>query len=584
MVRLKKVFSLLLTLCMITALLPVMSVSTGASTAHSQAEAVEWAKARANEAWCLDVDGCYGCQCVDLILAYYDYLGVSRSHGNACDYAGNALPVGWIRVYSDPQPGDIIVWGPGAMMTPPYITSDPNYGHVGIITGIVSATQVSTVETRSAYDYDPARAVEYRNSNTAACFIRPDFGTTLSASWEGPTVENITETNAFPKAKISFGVRAYTNKCGIIVTDENGVDVARSDENVDYPYTYVTFYYDINNELNCILESGKTYNVCFYTVTNGQEFWSPTVSFTTPHTHNYTNTVVIDPTCSKKGCMRHICSCGDSYDDNYTDMIDHEYKITSETPNGIVLTCVNCGQVYTVDKTSELTSEVSTEKTSEGKELFLRKTNPDSSTMNSAGKVNETSAETTVESTTAKSVESTTVKSDEITTVKPTEAATEKSTEVTTAKPNGAITESETNGLEKLEFAEKAEVEGKIDEENKKVSILPKESKGITLDDFKVMFKGAVSVAGEKIDKVFNGMKFMFNGNEYTFIIKGDTQADGKIAASDARMILRFAAKLDNPDDVAKESADINSDGNITSMEARSVLRFAAKLQNKLYE
>ncbi len=547
MVRLKKVFSFVLSLCMITAFLPVMTVNTGASTAHSQAEAVEWAKARANEAWYVDVDGYYGCQCVDLILAYYDYLGVSRSHGNACDYAGNALPAGWTRVYSDPQPGDIIVWGPGAMMTPPYVTADSNYGHVGIITGIVSSTQVSTVETRSAYNYDPARAVECRNSNTAACFIRPDFGTKLSASWEGPTVENITETNAFPKSKITFGVKSYTSKCGIIVRDENGADVARSDENVDYRSSYVTFYYDINNELNCILKPGKTYNVCFYTVTNGQEFWSQVVSFTTPHTHIYTDTV-INPTCSQKGYTRHTCSCGDGYDDNYTDMIDHAYKIASETQSGTVLTCVNCGYTYTIEKTGELPSEVPTEKPSDDTGPLYRKTEP------------ATSTEKPTENSTAPSTE------------KPTEPSTEPSVEPTT----------KTGG--KLEFADNSNINGKIDEENKKVSIVPSASAGISLDDFKAMFKDAVSVAGEKIENVFNGMKFTFNGNEYTFILKGDASPDGKITAGDARTILRIAAKLEQPDDVTKESADINSDGKVTSSEARNVLRFAAKLQNKIYE
>ena len=87
---------------------------------------------------------------------------------------------------------------------------------------------------------------------------------------------------------------------------------------------------------------------------------------------------------------------------------------------------------------------------------------------------------------------------------------------------------------------------GKIDEENKKVSIVPSLSAGITLDEFKEMFKGAVSVAGEKIEKVFNGMKFTFNGDEYTFILKGDTSPDGKVTSKEARSVLRFAAKLQN--------------------------------------
>lgn len=48
--------------------------------------------------------------------------------------------------------------------------------------------------------------------------------------------------------------------------------------------------------------------------------------------------------------------------------------------------------------------------------------------------------------------------------------------------------------------------------------------------------------------------------------------------------MLRIAAKLDNPDEITREAADVDSDGKVTSKEARSVLRFTAKLQKKIYE
>ncbi len=200
----------------------------------------------------------------------------------------------------------------------------------------------------------------------------------------------------------------------------------------------------------------------------------------------------------------------------------------------------------------------------------------------------ETTTAKPAETTTAKSAETTTAKPAETTTAKPAETTTEKPAETTTAKPVETTTikptESTTKTKEKLEFADNADVEGIIDAESKKVSILPKVSSGITFDNFKAMFKGTVSIEGEKTDKAFNGMKFIFNGNEYTFIIKGDVNADGKISAADARGILRIAARLENPDEVTKDAADIDSDGNITSKEARNVLRFAARLQNKIYE
>ncbi len=247
----------------------------------------------------------------------------------------------------------------------------------------------------------------------------------------------------------------------------------------------------------------------------------------------------------------------------------------------------------TTAKSAEATTAKSAETTTAKSAETTTAKSAEATTAKSAEATTAKSAETTTakpaETTTAKSAETTTAKSAETTTAKSAETTTAKQPETTTAKQpeNNTAKPAETTTAkadEKLEFADKADVNGKIDEENKKVSILPKETKGITLDDFKAMFKSAISVAEEKIEKVYNGMKFMFNGNEYTFILKGDVSADGKISASDARTILRIAAKLEQPDEVTKESADINSDDKVTSKEARSVLRFAAKLQKEIYE
>ena len=249
-------------------------------------------------------------------------------------------------------------------------------------------------------------------------------------------------------------------------------------------------------------------------------------------------------------------------------------------------------------------AETTTEKTSETTTAKQAETTTAKSAEATTAKPAETTTEKTSETTTAKPAEITTVKSFETTTAKPAETKTIKSAEspitkqselttaktaeATTVKPSETTavkpTESKKKADEKLEFAESVDVEGKIDEENRKVLILPNQSAGITLDDFKAMFKGAVSVAGEKTENVCNGMRFIFNGNEYMFIIKGDTQADGKITAKDARTMLRIAARLEQPDEITKEAADIDSDSKVTSKEARSVLRFAARLQSKIYE
>ena len=86
--------------------------NAGAYTSHSRDEAVAWAKSQIGSY--IDVDGAYGAQCVDLIKAYYKYLGVSPVLGNGCDYSHNSLPNGWTRIQNTPtfvpDPGDIVVW------------------------------------------------------------------------------------------------------------------------------------------------------------------------------------------------------------------------------------------------------------------------------------------------------------------------------------------------------------------------------------------------------------------------------------------------------------------------------------------
>lgn len=92
-----------------------------AKTQVTQAEALAWVKAQVGKS--IDADGVYGAQCIDLILAYYDFLGVPRSLGNGADYVNNTLPAGWSRIKGAvPQAGDILV----------YTGGPEGYGHTGI--------------------------------------------------------------------------------------------------------------------------------------------------------------------------------------------------------------------------------------------------------------------------------------------------------------------------------------------------------------------------------------------------------------------------------------------------------------------
>lgn len=100
MIRLKKLMvkrniCWILTLAMVMSLVVIPSNNVYATNVTAD-QAIAWVQSQVGKA--LDVDGAYGAQCVDLIMAYYDYLGVPRASGNAVDYTTNALPSGWQRI------------------------------------------------------------------------------------------------------------------------------------------------------------------------------------------------------------------------------------------------------------------------------------------------------------------------------------------------------------------------------------------------------------------------------------------------------------------------------------------------------
>lgn len=60
----------------------------------------------------------------------------------------------------------------------------------------------------------------------------------------------------------------------------------------------------------------------------------------------------------------------------------------------------------------------------------------------------------------------------------------------------------------------------------------------------------------------------------------GDVNGDGKVNASDARILLRHSAKLEDIKDEYLHLADINADEKVTSQDARIALRMSAKLES----
>ncbi|HBH95611.1 MAG TPA: hypothetical protein DDX91_07645 [Ruminococcaceae bacterium] len=174
---LKKLTSAFLAVVIAVTSLPFVTANVEA-TDRTVSDVVSWIKARADEGWNVDVDGAYGCQCVDLIYAYYEYLGYARCGGSAYQYAYGSFGIpsgsGWYKD-TTPSPGAIIVW-PGNVWTGQWTTSDA--GHVGLVYAVEGST-VYTVETNLSAPYNggPARYCTRYPQN--AIYIHPDFpGTT----------------------------------------------------------------------------------------------------------------------------------------------------------------------------------------------------------------------------------------------------------------------------------------------------------------------------------------------------------------------------------------------------------------------
>ena len=160
----KKVISIFLSAVLLLSVFSVISITANATSKTAQ-EAVDWACAQIGNS--IDVDGAYGCQCVDLIVKYYDILGVRRVWGNGYDYINNALPEnGWYRT-ATPSVGDIVVWGVNVDIA-------RETGHVGIVVN-VNGGYIDYVDQNSwEYGAKVGRHNGYLASK-ASTYIHPAF-------------------------------------------------------------------------------------------------------------------------------------------------------------------------------------------------------------------------------------------------------------------------------------------------------------------------------------------------------------------------------------------------------------------------
>lgn len=73
---------------------------------------------------------------------------------------------------------------------------------------------------------------------------------------------------------------------------------------------------------------------------------TPTTPSTPAHKHNYTSTVV-PGNCTTKGYTSYVCSCGDSYEDNYTGGNGHSWEaVYEEVPVYETVCITRCGHCH----------------------------------------------------------------------------------------------------------------------------------------------------------------------------------------------------------------------------------------------
>ncbi len=323
MKKAKKILSLLLILCLNVVSMTNLGIEASA-TSKSQADAISWVQSQVGKS--IDTDGYPSgqpYQCVDLVKAYYSYLGVSPVSGNGSDYTWNTLPSGWQRLQgAQPQKGDILVYTGGYN----------NYGHVAIY-------ESDRVHYHQNFDnkyYVTKVTYKYNGlSNPYWGVIRPNWSSTPTEPtyFSGLWHEGETETNATIIATI---YNTYIQQAGCYYGTSTS-NMTRIVENV-YANT-VRIWYNFN-ENGITLSPGTKYYYKIFIVVNGVEYQSTTLDFTTKgHSHNYSLTITTQPTCTKEGVKTYKCSCGASY----TESIAKASHNKNTTIPAVSATCTKTG-------------------------------------------------------------------------------------------------------------------------------------------------------------------------------------------------------------------------------------------------
>ena len=184
----------------------------------SQQTMVNWAKDNVYK-W-IDMDGMYGAQCVDLIMAYVKTFANFQIYGNAIDYLTNSIPSGWKRYYkgdTNIAPGDIAIWHWGSW---------DKYGHVGIVievnNGLITSVEQNVDGTP---EQGGVARIMSRDDTCLAGFIRPSYDS--NEDWT-----RVDENGKFTVTVPAINVRTKPSISGEIVSSYSEGEVVYYDSYV----------------------------------------------------------------------------------------------------------------------------------------------------------------------------------------------------------------------------------------------------------------------------------------------------------------------------------------------------------------
>ncbi len=308
----KKLLSIILTLCLIVSIVPMGMFTITASAAGNVYPSSQ------------TINNVTTVPCTWYAWQQaYDRLGIALPNwGNAINWLNRAANDGY-NTGSVPKENSIAVWR----------SSAHSYGHVSYVTavngnymtvneggmmdgnrpangtGIINGANVSSVvgTLKSAY-----------SSCTLLGFIYLEGTPTVSVSYK-PDSENtlIYDNNAIIAYEFHKSSYLSVSEIGMRVREEGrtyseGYQHYQTPTYGDYSgKTVVPINWNLNTELNFTPKHATQYYYQFYTKANGESYWSAEYSFTTTGSHSYGSWSVIHAaTCTMPGTKKRSCACG----------------------------------------------------------------------------------------------------------------------------------------------------------------------------------------------------------------------------------------------------------------------------------